>query len=263
MSANLGAIRVKLKPVMPLRSSNKLGKDTTESISDVSGRTVKWMDDGCVVLNGDSGKGVDIFMMLDRVDKNGKVDGKVLILDQRKLWLSNIQSNEMKNIFKLMQKVVSALPDYLKKNVVVVYCIFSPFSLWPLPVDISGDNDMPHHWVLVGRKEIADFHGDGLLKTHPACFPKVYINFGELSDRMLSLVFEHTAKEILQFLREEIKANREEQKCFENERSLKDFVEPVRMRERGKDKEGNEREPIKIQLKLRKGFEEIVSYAYR
>jgi hypothetical protein len=124
-----------------------------------------WRQDGWVVLNGESGKGVDIFYCLDKSSE----DGQIVITDQRKRVSGALGVSE---ICLLVEKA---------RIMSSIVCLFSCFTS-----SRFGHEDIPKDCCLVSYSQTRAYHGS--MWVHPAASPCINLNLASLS--YLKMVFE-------------------------------------------------------------------------
>ncbi|KAJ3279404.1 hypothetical protein HDU76_009519 [Blyttiomyces sp. JEL0837] len=117
-----------------------------------------------VVLNGDNGAGVDIFITLERADGSGYI----LILDQRKRQSADVtQSNLSTLMSKVPQPPMFFGQDNLKLETVFgLMNVYSNIKVHPVPDSV----------FFVSNSDSLLFHGS--LFDHPGCSAAIDVNTG-------------------------------------------------------------------------------------
>jgi hypothetical protein len=171
---------VRLKPMYVIETDDKFN----EGIGDCVGMKRyyddkrNWRRDDWVVLNGESGKGFDIFYCLDK----SKEDGQIVITDQRKRISGALGTSRVGSLVERAR---------IKSSVV---CLFSCFT-----TSGFGCGDIPHDCCVVSYSETRAYHG--ALRVHPAASPCVNLNVASIS--YLKMVFK--GKDCDQFCKEILK----------------------------------------------------------
>jgi hypothetical protein len=145
-----------------------------------------WRRDGWVVLNGKTGKGVDIFYCLDK--SSGA--GQIVVTDQRKRVAG-----------ALVPSRVCSLVDKARIMSSVV-CLFSCFTT----TGFSREN-IPEDSCVVSYSQTRAYHG--ALWVHPAASPCVNVNLASVS--YLKMVFK--GKDCNQFCLEILKERAKHKFC--------------------------------------------------
>jgi hypothetical protein len=153
-------IEVLLKPMKVKRTRDRISDQLKCTICEKDNVEIQhnWLEDGLVVINGESGQGVDIFFSLKTVD--GKI---IVITDQRKRdskKLGTLSINTLLEKAKIIPNV-----DHL----LVIPCLFSVFA----NPRISSE-DLLLNSVFVCSKQSSDYFS--LFRAHPAASPFIFIN---------------------------------------------------------------------------------------
>lgn len=157
---NMSNFTVRLRPMRVVQMNEPLNDSLPASIlfKDYL-RPVNWIKNGLVVLNGDNGKGIDIFYTLEVEENPGNY---VLIADQRKRVQGHLNIPEAINKARaLLQN--NKWPDVQQ----VVVALFSMFTLRNL-------DDLPPNSIAVTFDQHKIFHG--VLHLHPAASVCVRVN---------------------------------------------------------------------------------------
>jgi hypothetical protein len=123
---------------------------------------VSWLERGFVVLNGDSGRGLDVFFALELVDSPGKY---CVFVDQRKRVAGSLGPCAAKT---LLEKARGDLKTGGRVGVLAAG-LFNT-----LPNRAPGAGQLPMDSVVVSFHESAAYHGT--LRFHPASTPLVSVN---------------------------------------------------------------------------------------
>jgi hypothetical protein len=157
---NVSNFTVRLKPMRVVQMNEALNDSLPASIllKDYP-RPVNWIKNGLVVLNGDNGKGIDIFYTLELYGNPGNY---VLIADQRKRVQGDL------NVPEAINKARAVLQNNRWPEVQhVVVALFSMFTLRNL-------GDLPPNSIAVTFDQHKTFHG--ALHLHPAASVCVRVN---------------------------------------------------------------------------------------
>jgi hypothetical protein len=138
---------VRLKPMLVMETEEVFSENIGVEVGTrgFPNHTKNWVDDGWIVINGERGKGVDLFFCLERVDS----PGIVVITDQRKRIPGYFG---MKRIKAIVNKA-KIVPKF-HENVSMIACIFSCFSQTDLKF-----NQIPSESCLVSYNQSKDYHG--------------------------------------------------------------------------------------------------------
>jgi hypothetical protein len=151
-----------LKPTLVAKSLDTLDSCKSPEIRLIGhqSETRNWTNEGIIVLNGHSGRGVDVFFAVRTI--SGK---SVVFLDQRKRAADSELSIE--SVKSLMDHGRLKL-DFLPKDSVVVTCLFQCMVS-------SGvqSKHLPPESIFVSKKNFEKYHGS--LFTHPAAAPFIDI----------------------------------------------------------------------------------------
>ena len=193
-----------LKPMLVMETEDKFSIDIPATIRRKGNSLEKrdWLTDGLVIINGEGGKGVDIFFAL----KKNSADGHVICVDQRKRVA--VKTFGKKTANDLMDKA-RIIPSILSNADTVVPCIFSCFASSTIPIE-----NMSRNSVIVTFSQSQNYHG--CLNTHPASSPSVNINADSIS--YIQMLF--SGKDA-RLLASQICANERKYKSYEE---LKEFV---------------------------------------
>jgi hypothetical protein len=159
---------VHLKPMYVIETEDKFNENLGDYVG-LKGHyddKRKWRGDkdGWVVLNGESGKGVDIFACLDKSSK----DGQLIITDQRKPISGALGASKVDSLVK-NARIMSS-----------VVCLFSCFTS-----SHFEHGDIPKDCCLVSYSQMRAYHG--AMWVHPAASPCVNLNLASVS--YLKMVF--------------------------------------------------------------------------
>jgi hypothetical protein len=155
---------VRLKPMYVIETEDKFSENLGNYVG-VKGHyddKRNWRQDGLVVLNGENGKGVDVFYCLEK-----SKDGQIVITDQRK----RVSSGASK-VGLLVEKA---------RIMSSVVCLFSCFSS-----SRFGHEDIPKDCFLVSYSQTRAYHGS--MWVHPAASPCINLNL--VSPSYLKMIFE-------------------------------------------------------------------------
>jgi hypothetical protein len=123
-----------------------------------------WRQKGYVVLNGESGKGVDIFYCLDKSEE----EGQIVVTDQRKRISGSLGAAKVGLLLE-KARIMSS-----------VVCLFSCFT-----TSSVERGNIPKDCCLVSYSQTRAYHG--ALWVHPAASPCINVNLASLS--YLKMVF--------------------------------------------------------------------------
>jgi len=157
---NVSDFTVRLKPMRVVQMNEPLNDSLPASILCKNyPRPVNWIKNGLVVLNGDTGKGIDFFYTLEL---DGNPGNYVLIADQRKRVQGHL------NVPEAISKARTVLQNNPWPDVQhVVVALFSMFTLRNL-------DDLPPNSIAVTFDQHKTFHG--ALHLHPAVSVSVRVN---------------------------------------------------------------------------------------
>lgn len=155
---------VVLKPMLVVESKDRFSVDMKQKVEckRYNNPQYDWLNDGYVFVNGEQGKGVDIFFAL----KKKSTDGFVVVTDQRNPPKDN--NSGPTTVSDLLQ-MARIRPDILGTNSTVVPCLFSCVT----NANIS-EADLDENSVVVSYRENKKYHCT--FATHPAAFPFLRIN---------------------------------------------------------------------------------------
>ena len=224
--------KVKLKPVEVFRTSDCFSEDIEEEIEKFADNRINakmnWLKEGCVVINGEGGKGVDIFWAMEEI--NGSY---VVITGNQLLHILYFSyyfhhSDQRKRVAgclgeKVAKKLISKariIPKIGGEDCIVVSGLF---SLYP---NFSGDeSDIEKDSFLACYSNTKEYHGG--LVLHPASNPSVNLN----SDCAAALKMVMTAEQAKSVI-----AQRKVKK-FKNLGDLKNYLEGKGLKKELKDEE--------------------------
>ena len=189
---------VLLKPMEVIQTGDVFSRDLGESVG-IKGHSndrKDWRKGGYVVLNGEGGKGVDIFFCLEKADASGEV----VITDQRKREFKPLGALKLDNLVNEAKMMPSS-----------VVCIFSCFASTRLKPE-----EIPKDTCVVSFAQTEAYHGS--LWIHPAASPCVNVNSDSIS--YLKMVFK--GKDSDEFCRELV--NERLKQKFSNMKDLKMFI---------------------------------------
>jgi hypothetical protein len=157
---------VRLKPMQVIETEDKFNENLGDCVGLKGHQDEKrnWRQEGLVVLNGESGKGVDIFYCLDKPRK----DGQIVITDQRKRISGALGASRVGSLVE-KARIMSS-----------VVCLFSCFT----PSRFEHGN-IPEDCCLVSYSQTRAYHG--AMWVHPAASPCVNLNLASVS--YLKMVF--------------------------------------------------------------------------
>ena len=164
---NVFDVSVRLKPLRVVQMNEPLNDSLPASIllKDYP-RPVNWIEEGLVVLNGNNGKGIDIFYTLE-LDKNPS--NYFLIADQRKRVHGHLNIPRTINTARaVLQKTIR-----LREVQHVVVALFSMFTVRKL------DDLLPPDSIAFKLDQHKTFHG--ALHLHPAASVRVRVNVDKQS----------------------------------------------------------------------------------
>ncbi|KAI9346281.1 hypothetical protein BDR26DRAFT_916685 [Obelidium mucronatum] len=160
-------VEVELSPMTVMEYDDKFGSTIGNEIGRKGNSSEKhdWLKDGLVVINGENGKGVDLFFGLKKRGKNEYV----ICLDQRK----RVAGGNL-GVGRIQTLLSSAtIPPTALGPVMVVPLLFS--SLVSTNVDELGSRSA----VVVTYAQLQQYHGG--LWLHPAASPCVNVNKDPIS----------------------------------------------------------------------------------
>jgi hypothetical protein len=158
--------KVFLKPMQVMETSDIYNEEIGAVISEKKNNYRRnWIEDGWIVINGESGKGVDLFFSLKRCKLNS---GYVVVTDQRNYSYGNM---DQMNLCDLVEK--SKILPKLCEESINISCIFSHFS------PQMNHDYLPYNICFVSNSESRDYHGS--LWFHPAASPNINVNNAPLS----------------------------------------------------------------------------------
>lgn len=161
-STNMFDHEVILRPMRVVKAREKFSGTTPVSIHmEDEGREMNWVEKGLVVLNGENGKGIDIFYTLELAGNSDKKK-YVLVTDQRERVHGCIDVKET-------IKKASITPGKFQKEAGVEHVVMALFSMFTL-----NDSLPPKHSVAVTNGEHEKYHG--ALYQHPAAAAWVQVN---------------------------------------------------------------------------------------
>jgi hypothetical protein len=157
---------VRLKPMYVIETEDKFSENLGDYVGMKGHYDEKrnWRQDGWVVLNWESGKGVDIFYCLDKSSE----DGQIVITDQRK------RVSGALGVSKICLLVEKA------RIMSSIVCLFSCFTS-----SRFGHEDIPKDCCVVSYSQTRAYHG--AMWVHPAASPCVNLNLASVS--YLKMVF--------------------------------------------------------------------------
>jgi hypothetical protein len=120
--------------------------------------THDWLKEGLVLINGEGGKGLDIFFSLNSADQF------VLVHDQRKRDSNNLGS---KSVINLLQRTAIESPNIPNSNIIT--CLYSCFA----SPNVST-SDLINDSIIVTYIQSKKYFGSFWL--HPAASPLININ---------------------------------------------------------------------------------------
>ena len=154
-------IKVRLRPMRVVQTKEMFSASTPESIRLVhEAKTVNWIKDGLIVLNGDNGKGIDIFYTLELAgDSRSKY---VLVTDQRKRVHGTLD-------VKASIEKARILPGAVQRREGIEQSVVALFSMFT-----CATQALPMNSIAVTFREHKGFHGS--LHQHPAASFCVHVN---------------------------------------------------------------------------------------
>ena len=162
---------VELRPMLVMETEDQFSADMSSPLISRKGHYRErhdWLKEGYVVINGDGGKGVDLFFALKKVNSP---DGYVVFADQRKrVGGSNLGKVGVSN---LLQKAL-IMPRFFTADSTLVRCLFSCVTYAKIEAD-----DLAGNSIVVAYGQNRKYHGT--LWTHPASSPFIKINTDPLS----------------------------------------------------------------------------------
>ena len=160
---------VELRPMLVMETEDKFSHTMTRNFGRKGHYNEQhdWLTGGYVVINGEGGKGVDVFFALKKKSSNGYV----VITDQRKrVGGNNLGPISVSNLLKKAR----IKPDIFEANSTVITCLFSCVTF----ANVS-DVDLGEESVVVSYNQYQQYHGT--LSSHPASCPLVKINTDPVS----------------------------------------------------------------------------------
>jgi len=157
---------VRLKPMYVVQTEDKFNDNIGDSVGMKGHHDDKrnWRRGGWVVLNEESGEGVDIFYCLDKCNE----DGQVVITDQRKRVSSAMGPSKVDSLVEKARIMHS------------VVCLFSCFTS-----SRFCHEDIPKDCCFVSYSQTRAYHG--AMWLHPASSPCINLNSASIS--YLKMVF--------------------------------------------------------------------------
>ena len=154
---------VKLRPMRVAQTEHQLASSSPAVIHlKMEPRDTNWVSTGVVVINGDNGKGVDIFYTLELHDSPGKY---LLVTDQRKRVKGGLDVSKAIKLARVSPGTGSALQEAGIKHVVTaLFSMFTCCNTLELPLDS----------IAVTFEQHRNFHG--ALYQHPAASFCVRVN---------------------------------------------------------------------------------------
>jgi hypothetical protein len=152
-----------LRPTVVIQSRDDLDSRTTAEVGLVGEPSEKhnWIDEGCIVLNGFAGRGVDVFFALKTV-----TGITVVFLDQGKRVAGpTLNSASVRPLIDHTRLKLNFLPE----DSIVVACFFSCL----VSANVESEK-LPSNSIVVSKQNLENYHGS--LFTHPAAAPFVDIN---------------------------------------------------------------------------------------
>jgi hypothetical protein len=151
---------VRLKPMYVIKAEDKFN-DNLEEYVGIKGQyddKRNWKRNGFVVLNGESGKGVDIFYCLDK----SKEEGQIVITDQRKSISGTLGASKV-GLLVENARIMSS-----------VVCLFSCFT-----ASSFEQGNIPEDCCFVSYSQTRAYHG--AMWVHPAASPCINVNLASRS----------------------------------------------------------------------------------
>jgi len=167
---------VLLRPTEVHQTNTQLGPDIPATIHPkTEAKGCAWADvDGpksYVWVNGESGKGVDVFACLPQLMDDGSVS-RLLVLDQRKV---EAQSYGRKRLQTLVGKMTKVVPTNDTAPTTAIYAVFNPC---PVINPQQQPADIPN-LVIVSNSELDGFHAG--IGGHPAVLRHIDVNTDNVS----------------------------------------------------------------------------------
>jgi hypothetical protein len=157
---------VRLKPMYVIETKDKFNRNIGEYVG-IKGHyddKKNWRRNGFVVLNGESGKGVDIFYCLDK----SKGEGQIVITDQRKCTSGTVGASKV-GLLVENARIMSS-----------VVCLFSC-----LTTSCLKQGNIPDDCCVVSYSQTRAYHG--AMWVHPAASPCINVNLA--SPSFLKILF--------------------------------------------------------------------------
>jgi hypothetical protein len=213
MTDDILELKVQLIPTKVFSSFDILQEETPRFISCKGNVNEKmdWSTGECIVVNGDSGPGVDIFFALRSYDSSRVI----FFLDQRK---------RIHGSFTLAQ----ALKDLEAAR--IIPCVLGSSNI----INIQGvlnclpdagftKERLPDFSFIVTRKELPFFYGS--LAIHPACSPLLHVNVANKS----ALEYIFTGKDSKKLVDVVLQKRKDPEGGFESIESLDQFVKSQKL----------------------------------
>jgi hypothetical protein len=174
-----GARRVKLRPMKVVRAAEQMSVSVTTILTDAITRApFNWLDwdgVGCVVINGTSGMGIDVFFALESEhESEASLKSCILVLDQRKRVAHSLGTA---SVSQLVQKAIdSGTPKVVDgRHANLFVCLFSLLA--------SCSAAPPPNSTVVSYLQHDHYHGS--LSAHHAASPAIDINWCNVSTMRL------------------------------------------------------------------------------
>lgn len=186
LGSNAFNTKVELRVAKVFHSEAQFSVDVNEMISRYNSThfMINWVyDPQClwVILNGDNGKGVDIFFSLRLVEEPREAPGYFLICDQRKRLSRDITAATLSEIISKSVSVPSCVRGSGNQMVLGCMSIYSECR-----AEITSDS-----LFVVSRSDSERFHGS--LSQHPGC--SLIIDVNTAPKLSLCQIIEGTNKE--------------------------------------------------------------------
>jgi hypothetical protein len=162
-------ILVQLKPMLVMETEDVFTENISARVSTKGYCDEKknWLEEGWIVINGESGKGVDLFFSLSIYDK--KKNEYVVITDQRKRSAKSMGHLSIENLIKKAR----ITPKCCGKCITAA-CIFSSFSSSQVSI-----HNLPENSCFISYNQTRAYHGS--LWIHPVASPTINVNRAPLT----------------------------------------------------------------------------------
>jgi hypothetical protein len=166
---------VELRPMQVIQASQPLSRNTEPCVYSNSSRC-NWIEGdggvGYIVLNSESGRGVDIWFTLKLLDPQ-RPNQYLLVLDQRKR-VAEVDANATQaSFYESKARDPKVVPTHQKitKTVVGIFSMLSSVN--------AQQARLPVNTFVVSYPQLSEYHGQ--LSDHPAASPFIRIRFDNLS----------------------------------------------------------------------------------